>query len=62
MDMDGNTPGPDNNFLLSEDGNKFAGQFTNTSNQVFEFSIVKKGDTWLRTFKPSTKVRDNGVQ
>lgn len=61
VDNAGAAPSEANNFLLNEAGTQFAGQFRNSNAQTFEFTITKNGEGWTREFKPSTKVRDNGV-
>lgn len=62
MDNQGQPPSEANNFLLNKEGTKFAGQFRNSNQQTFEFTISKDGDGWIREFKPSTKVNNNGVK
>lgn len=61
MDLQGNPPSEANNFLLNKAGTEFAGQFRNSNAQTFEFTIRKDGDNWVREFKPSTRVANNGV-
>lgn len=62
MDNSGARPSQANNWLLNEDGTEFAGQFRNSSQQTFEFTIQKAGESWERSFKPSSRVADNGVK
>ena len=60
-DLNGKTPSKDNNFLLNAEGTEFKGRFKNSSNQLFDFSLTKKGETWTREFMPAKNVQ-NGVK
>jgi len=45
-DKNGNPPGENNNFLMSEDGTEFAGSFTGAKGEKYPFSISQNGSDW----------------